>query len=318
VPRRPRVLLRGSGATTPDLLTSTLAPLRRRVPALAYRGASAVARGLPEPVAERVAAVAGRVAAQALPGRRTMVERHLRRTTGAPRDARPVFASYARYWLESFRLPDLSPAELDARMRTEGLEHLDTALADGNGVIMALPHLGGWDFGGAWFGSQGYKATVVVEPLEPPELFDWFARFRERFGLTVVPLGPEAGTAVLRILKAGGIAGLVCDRDILGTGVEVEFFGERTTLPSGPATLALRTGAAILPTAVYFEGRHGHLGVVRPPLDCTRTGSFRDDVARITQALACELEDFIRQAPEQWHLLQPNWPSDRDGGLSRR
>jgi lauroyl/myristoyl acyltransferase len=240
-----------------------------------------------------------------------MVERHLRRAGAADVRAQDVFASYARYWLESFRLPDAQPADLDARMRAEGVEHLEAALEAGNGVIMALPHLGGWDFGGAWFGSNGWKATVVVEPLEPPELFEWFAHFRERFGLTVVPLGPEAGTAVLQTLKAGGIAGLVCDRDLQGTGVEVDFFGERTTLPSGPATLALRTGAALLPTAVYFEGRHGHRGVIRPPIACERTGSFRQDVARITQALAHALEDFVRAAPEQWHLLQPNWPSDR-------
>jgi KDO2-lipid IV(A) lauroyltransferase len=184
-------------------------------------------------------------------------------------------------------------------------------LAAGNGVILALPHLGGWDFGGAWFASQGYKATVVVEPLEPPELFEWFADMRRAMGLEIVPLGPDAGTAILRRLKGGGIVGLVCDRDLAGTGVEVEFFGERTTLPSGPATLALRTGAPILPAAVYFTGRDGHHGLVRPPLAIERTGKFREDVARVTQLLADEFEGLIRAAPWQWHLFQPNWPSDR-------
>jgi lauroyl/myristoyl acyltransferase len=288
-----------------------LGELRRRAPVLGYRAGARLARLLPEPVADVAAELAGRTAARMLSGRRAMVERHLRRAGAEHVSAGDVFASYARYWLESFRLPDATPADLESRMRTEGLENLEAAVEAGNGVILALPHLGGWDFGGAWFGANGWKATVVVEPLEPRELFEWFARFRERFGLTVVPLGPEAGTAVLQTLKAGGIVGLVCDRDLQGTGVEVEFFGERTTLPSGPATLALRTGAPLLPTAVYFDGRHGHRGVVRPPIDCERRGSFRDDVVRITQALAHELESFIAAAPEQWHLLQPNWPSDR-------
>lgn len=284
--------------------------LLRRAPLVGYAAASTVARALPRPVADLAARSVADVAAVTLRGRRAMVERHLRRT-GSDASGREVFHSYARYWLESFRLPDMTPADLDAGFRAEGLEHLDAALAAGHGVIMALPHLGGWDFGGAWFGAHGYQATVVVEPLEPPELFDWFARFRERYGVTVVPLGPDAGTAILRVLRDGGIVGLVCDRDIGGTGVEVEFFGERTTLPSGPATLALRTGAAVLPTAVFFDGPGGHRGVVRPPIPCERTGSFRQDVVRVTQALAAELEAFIRQAPEQWHLLQPNWPSDR-------
>jgi phosphatidylinositol dimannoside acyltransferase len=103
---------------------------------------------------------------------------------------------------------------------------------------------------------------------------------------------------------------LLSDRDISGDGGDVEFFGERTTLPGGPATLALRTGAALLPAAVYFQGRRDHLAIVRPPVPVERAGRLRDDVARITQVLAHEFEELIRAAPEQWHLMQPNWPSD--------
>jgi KDO2-lipid IV(A) lauroyltransferase len=121
------------------------------------------------------------------------------------------------------------------------------------------------------------------------------------------------------------VVALLCDRDIAGGGSEVRFFGEKTTLPSGPAVLALRTGAPLLPTGVYDEGGGRHRAVVRPPVAAERMsasrshgrsgrGSFRDDVARITQAMADELEGLIRRAPEQWHLLQPNWPSDRRAG----
>ena len=78
---------------------------------------------------------------------------------------------------------------------------------------------------------------------------------------------------------------------------------ERAPLPAGPATGAARFGAPLLPTAVYFDGP-GHRAVVRPPVP------LEGDVTSITQALAHELEDLIRAAPEQWHLFQPNWPSD--------
>jgi KDO2-lipid IV(A) lauroyltransferase len=91
----------------------------------------------------------------------------------------------------------------------------------------------------------------------------------------------------------------------------VEFFGERTTLPGGPATLALRTGAPIVPTAIYFDGPSSRHAVLLPALDTRRQGKLRDDVQRVTQDLATALEILIRKAPEQWHLLQPNWPSDR-------
>jgi lauroyl/myristoyl acyltransferase len=106
------------------------------------------------------------------------------------------------------------------------------------------------------------------------------------------------------------VLALLSDRDLPGTGPEVEFFGERTTLPGGPATLALRTGAPVVPTAIYFDGPDNRHAVLLPPLDTSRQGKLRDDVQRVTQDLATALEVLIRRAPEQWHLLQPNWPSD--------
>lgn len=292
--------------------------LARRAPYLAYRLASAVAPALPGPVAEETARALGLVFARAMRGRRRVLERHLRRVHGAglsgaalERAVAASFDSYARYWLEAFRLSRVGPAALEEGMAYEGLSSLREALARGRGAILALPHLGGWDFGGAWLASTGVPVTVVVEPVEPPELFGWFVAFRRSLGMEVVPLGPRATRDVLAALAENRAVGLLCDRDITGGGVEVEFFGERTTLPGGPALLALRSGAALLPTAIYFEGS-GHRGVVRPPVAAERRGSLAADVARITQALAAELEILVRRAPEQWHLFQPNWPSDRD------
>jgi KDO2-lipid IV(A) lauroyltransferase len=104
---------------------------------------------------------------------------------------------------------------------------------------------------------------------------------------------------------------LLSDRDIQGNGVEVDFFGERTTLPAGPAMLGIRSGAAVVPGAVYFTSAvDGHHCVIRPPLVFEKVGGLREQVAAGTQALALELEGLIRRAPEQWHLFQPNWPSD--------
>ncbi len=116
---------------------------------------------------------------------------------------------------------------------------------------------------------------------------------------------------MLRALRANRVVCLVCDRDLGGDGVAVDFFGEPTTLPAGPAALALRTGAALLPTGTYLLPRGGHLGRILPPLDTRRTGRFRDDVERVTRLLASRFEELIRAAPEQWLLMQPNWPSDR-------
>lgn len=296
------------------------ASVRTRAPYFAYRIGSAIARALPEFVvlglAEALAILAAMRSAEE-GSRRDNIERHLRRAHGRElddkglrRSVRAAYVSYARYWVESFRLPDQSPADLDARLSYEGLGHLVTALAEGKGVILCLPHLGGWDYGGAWLATHGYRMKVVVEPVEPPELFEWFADLRNNLGLEVVPLGPSSAMTILKTLRSGGIVALLSDRDLTHDGIEVSFFGERTTLPAGPITLALRTGAAVLPTTIYFTGRRGHHGVIRPPMVLDRSDSLRDDIARHTQTLAHELEGLIGAAPEQWHLFQPNWPSD--------
>jgi lauroyl/myristoyl acyltransferase len=290
-----------------------LSRLRDEAVVAAYKAGSTIAGRVPGVVARGVGRVLGAAMSRADGNRRRVVTANLRRITGrepTAAEVRAAFDSYARYWVELFRLPGVSPAELDAGMTIEGLHHLDEAQAAGNGVVVALPHLGAWEWGGAWLGAQGRAITVVVEPLDPPALLDWFIEKREGLGLEVVPLGPSAASSVMKALAANRLVGLVCDRDIAGGGVEVEFFGERTTMPAGPITMALRAGAPVLPTTVYYEGEHRR-AVVRPPLDLTRTGRLRDDVARLTQVLATEFEHLIRVAPDQWHVFQPNWPSDR-------
>ena len=151
---------------------------------------------------------------------------------------------------------------------------------------------------------------MVVEELDPPELFDWFADLRAEFGMRIITADVNAGTEVAAALSRNEIVCLLCDRDVMGGGVDVEFFGEITKLPAGPAMLGLRKGTPVLPVGVYFRPDGTHLGVVRPPLDLQRNGKFRADVAAGTQLLANELEALIKLAPDQWHLLQPNWPSD--------
>jgi len=253
-----------------------------------------------------------------------MNERHLRRVLeseaeGVTADsalvrrwARRTYLEYARYWLDGARLPYTSGDTVRARMTFDrGEEIVRAAAASGRGCVLALPHVGSWEWGGMWLGLEGMPMTAVVERIEPPRLFEWFLRQRADMGLTGVPLGEGSSTAMLRALKEGQLLGLVTDRDLVGNGVEVDFFGENTTLPGGAAMLALRTGAVLLPVAVYAGPGHWHAGVVGDPIDTTRSDSLRGDVARVTQELATIFEGFIRRRPEQWHLYQPNWPSDR-------
>ena len=291
---------------------------------LAYRAGAETARRLPTSLGRPLARVASRGMVRAWDEKREQVRRHLVRAShGAlsgdalDRATRQQFANYARYWYEMFRLQPSDRAALDETFKPAGRSHLDAAVAQHQGVILALPHLGNWDLAGAWLSNQVPHVTVVAEPVEPPELFEWFVDTRRALGMEVIALGPGAGPALLRALRADHVVCLVCDRDIAGDGVEVEFFGERTRLPGGPATLALRTGAPLLPAGAYFEGETGHGATIEPPIDVERRGRLRDDVTRVTQDLAHRFEELISAAPEQWLLMQPNWPSDVTAAWAR-
>ena len=286
---------------------------------LAYRAGAEAARRIPAPVGEPLARrLAQFVGVGFMRARTHQVERNFRRLYGPQfggaalrRAVAATFESYGRYFFEVFRLPGTPYAEIDARTRVNGMEHIAAAIAAGKGLVLALPHLGNWDNAGAWLAGQGYTVVVVAEPLEPPELFEFFVETRAALGMRVIALSRTAGAEALRALHANEAVCLLCDRDLTGDGVEVEFLGERTTLPAGPATLALRSGARLLAVGCYFRPEGGHEIHILDPIDTERKGRIRDDVARVTQDLAHRFEQLIRAQPEHWHLMQPNWPSDR-------
>lgn len=283
-----------------------------------HKAAAFAAQKAPRRISGPVVKVGAWLASVLAGDRRVIVERNIARSSEFGRSGSTgqagvakSFAAYGRYYLDSFRLPGLDAKAIDDGFRFTGYENITEALDAGTAPILVLPHLGGWEWAAFWLTKvNGLSVTAVVEPIEPPELFDWFKSFRETLGMEVIPVGPDAGPAVAASLKRGSIVCLLSDRLVAdSSAVPVTFFGERTLLPAGPAALSLRTGAPLLPVAVYFDDDK-HFAEVRPPVDTARTGSFRTDVARVTQLIADEFERFIRKAPEQWHVLQPGWPSD--------
>ena len=295
---------------------------------LTYRGLATALGRLPESIARTgangVASIMARRGGPAL----QMNERHIRRVlqSEGPDSSPPVtpdpelvkrwsrrtYREYAQYWVDGARLPYTDATTIRARMMFERGENiLRESAFSGRGTVLALPHVGSWEWGGAWLALEDMPMTAVVERLDPPQLFEWFLGQRAEMGLVGVPLGDGSSSVVLRALRQGAVVGLVSDRDLVGNGIELEFFGEKTTLPGGAATLALRSGADLIPAVVYAGPGTWHTCVVGEPLDTTRTGTFRADVARLTRELATIFEGYIRRRPEQWHLYQPNWPSDR-------
>ena len=246
--------------------------------------------------------------------RRAVVARNLSRVLREDQVERKVdeaFRSYARYWMEALRLPKPGREEINRRTDVEGLENISRFLDAGRGVVFVTPHIGSYDVAGAWLASYGWRILAVAEELEPPELFEMFCRLRASVGVEVLPAGRSStARALLAALRDGGAAGLVADRDISGSGILVPFFGEETFVPGGPAVLALRTGAPIVVGALYQRPRRRYQAVLLDPIEVEAGRADAQRVRLITGEIVARMEDLIRREPGQWHLFQPNWPSD--------
>jgi KDO2-lipid IV(A) lauroyltransferase len=295
--------------------------VRTRTVDLAFAAGWAVVKAVPEAVAARAFRAVGELTAQRDGPRVQQLRRNLRRVIGpGPSEfelnelVHAAMRSYARYWLETFRLPKMNLGAISRRIEatTEGMEYIDAAMAAGKGLVLALPHMGNWDVAGIWLIHHGVPFTTVVERLKPESLYARFVAYRERLGMEVLPLtggtGPVTEVLTQRLL-AGHCLCLLADRDLSRSGVTVSFFGETARMPAGPAMLAAMTGAALCPVGLWYVPDGGWGQRIKPPINIG-TGRLRDRVQKGTQALADQFAVEIAQHPQDWHMLQRLWLND--------
>ncbi len=293
--------------------------LAERTVSVAYRASWHVVRLMPEPCArwmfELLADASWRLHGSGV----RQLEANLRRVVpdASSNDLRQLsragMRSYLRYWVEAFRLPVTSRERIMAEMEVTG--ELGTAMAQveaGRGVIFALPHMGNVDVGAVWIIAHGAgRICVVAERLRPESLYRRFMAYRESLGMEVIPHsgGPSPFGVMARRLRAGRVVCIVADRDLSTGGVEVSLFGESARVAGGPAVLALHTGAALMPVALWFHG-HGWRGRVYPEIPVPADGTRAQKVASMTQQLAAAWQDAIAEHPQDWHMLQKVFAAD--------
>ena len=287
--------------------------LRGQAVDLAYGGGWAVVRALPDPVARGLFRAGADLAHRRGGKGVDRLRSNLGRVAAAAGDdaadldrlTRDALRSYARYWCEVFRLPVTPTERVVSGMRTVDEHRLRQSVASDRGTILALPHSGNWDHAGAWCTATGVPFTTVAERLQPESLYDRFVAFRESLGMEVLPLtgGPRPTFEVLlERLEAGGTLCLLSDRDLSARGVDVQFFGATARMPAGPATLALRTGATLVPTTLSFLD-DGWKCVFHAEIEHT-------DVPTMTQQMADAFARGIAEHPADWHMLQRLWLDD--------
>jgi len=280
-----------------------------------YRALWRFVETLPAPAARRLPRAIGRAWFRAASARqREQVERNLARVLrrgGGEIDPRLVeesFVSYARYWVDAFRVHRMDVEAVIRGATSVGLHHIDRVRDSGDGGILATAHLGSWDVGALWSSHRRWGMVVVAEVVEPRRLFERFVDLRVESGLDVIPLvrGGPMIAELERSIAEGGLATLLADRDLTRRGPIVDFFGEPCRLPPGTAVLARRTGRPVATGAWLTSGDEYH-GVVLDPVDVSGL-----DVYEGTQVIAQRLEELIGLEPTQWHVFVPNWLADRE------
>lgn len=281
-----------------------------------YRAVWELAARMPDPIARGMPRRLGRLWHRLASERQlSMVERNLARVAGHPPSeelqelVEQAYVSYARYWLDAFRLHTMDIGEVLASSSEENTDVLDDIRDSGDGGILATAHLGSWDVGALFSANRGWDMTVVAEVLEPRRLFERFVELRRNAGIGVIPLvkGGNMVDQLVDVVEKGGIATLLADRDLTKKGPIVDFFGEPCRLPPGTAVLARRTGRPVVTGAWVTEGHGYRAVVVGDPVDISHL-SVEDG----TQVVAHELEKLIGRFPEQWHVFVPNWLADRE------
>jgi lauroyl/myristoyl acyltransferase len=240
------------------------------------------------------------------------LQTNLARVTGLQFDetrdlTRRGIRAYAEYWRILFQLERFTAEEREARVILHGFERVDAQVAAGHGVVIAATHSGNWDLAGTVVAGRYNGVTTVAERLKPEALFDAFAALRTKYGLEILPHrgGDRPALDVLRErIEQRRIVALVSDRDLSRRGIDVTFFEARTRMAAGPAALAVSTGAALMPAAVWTEGDLVHV-LIHEPVDFDR--SAPDAIAIATQRLADVFARDIAAHPTDWHMLQRVW-----------
>ncbi len=267
-------------------------------------------------IGEPLCRLAGSVWYASAPATRAAVRdnlRHILRREPSWREVIAVFHHGAFNYWDTLLTPHLTLARFRELMVVQGAEHFTAARAGGRGVVCATAHLGSVAFVGQVVPALGHPMVSLVEPLDSPELLEFFTRHRAGLGARMLPVGKSALRELFLALRRNEVVGLVTDRDVTGTGPTIEFFGAPTQFPDGVAALAVRTGAPIL-IAIASRRPDGRFDALFEPLPpVTLTGDPKADVLLLTQAIARRLEYHIAIHPEQWTVFQKRWPEAQPG-----
>jgi KDO2-lipid IV(A) lauroyltransferase len=282
----------------------------------AFKAMQSIVERLPHPWAYALAVVAARFAWLFSPLARPRLEYNL--MTACPELANDAaalrrlswqnFRHHAKAYADLMMLPRTHVETMRPRLHVKGQEYLEEARALGKGVLVVSCHMGSYEVCAAIWSATLAPVSFFAEELEPRELFEWYRDTRARLGISVLTLDHGGIRKVLQALRDEEMVITAIDRDITGTGHMMPFFGKPAPIPLGPAAIALRLGTPLLPVCVYRLPDDSYMAEGTPLVYAESTGDARADQVRATEQVLRQIERFIQQHPEQWHVPHRIWP----------
>ena len=220
--------------------------------------------------------------------------------------AKQCFENLGKTVLEFMQFPRMNSKQIQQYVSFEGVHHAKQALAQGKGAIILTGHFGNWELLAASISATIAPLTPIVRELRSPRLNSLVSSYRERAGYATIDRDTGIRHA-LRCLKRNELLGIVADVDTSVSGVFVDFFGRPAYTPYSPVAIALKTGAAILPTFIVRQSDGSHHAIIEPPLVLQRTDVKEKDLVINTQKFTKIIESYIRQYPTQWIWMHRRW-----------
>lgn len=218
--------------------------------------------------------------------------------------AKQVFRNFGRTAVEFVRLPTMSPEWIRSAVRIDGLEHMRQAHACGRGTILITAHYGNWELLGARAVLEGFRMNVLARTADDALTDRVINEIRGDIGFRVFARGGSL-MPVLRCLRQNEVVGMLLDQNFR-SGIFVEFFGRLAATATGPAELALRTGAPVV--SAFIERLPDNTHLIRfGAVPVSRTNNHEADVKRLTQQFTTIIEEAIRRRPDQWMWFHNRW-----------
>jgi lauroyl/myristoyl acyltransferase len=218
--------------------------------------------------------------------------------------ARQSLRNYGKYLVDIMRYSKPSKEFYDKHFKVEGLENLDAALKEGKGVILVGFHMGNLDLGVRYLGSRGYPVSAIVNKMRVDEFDKILQKPRSREGVKLIDV-KDTSPNMVGILKRNEILALMIDCPNCIKGIKVKIGRGIAMVPTGAATLALRTGAKIVPCGLIRTSNTTFKGILAKPVQYKSVGNLAEDVKQLTQHTVHSLEDFARSYTEQWYVYHP-------------